>query len=287
MSFTGPFLKYAFLLSLPIASTAFAEKTVTFCVDQNIWFPYIMTEKSGEPTGAIVDMAKEVLAKMKLKGEFKSTPWSRCTSKEATAKGEFDGIISPSYKKARAEFIEYPPKADAEATPCSSEYNAVCAKYVFVIEKGNKFEYTGKAAELPQPVRAPNGYSVVADINEELKKAGKKEVDIGTSDQKNLQKLARDGTGVAVLDARVAENLMTSSISENKEFKEKLRILEKPYVAKSNYIAFYKSSKNLNDAEKKEFWTKLAELLKNKAAIKKIYDNPDYDNKNIEKYNLK
>jgi polar amino acid transport system substrate-binding protein len=279
-----------FVIFSPIFSNAYAEKNITFCVDQNIWFPYNMTDNQGNSTGVIIDIARIVSEKLNWKTKFISTPWSRCTSKSSTDSGDYDGIITPSYSKSRSEFLNYPPDAESEPTACSSIYNVVCAEYVFVVAKNSEnedYKFEGDVTSLPEPIRAPRGYSIVNSLNEELTKANKPLVEIGSTDQKNLLKLLRDKDGVVVIDARVAKNLMNNNSKEGKIFQKELKILEKPYISKSNYIAFYKSSKNLTNEEKLKFWTELSILLKNKEEINKIYSNPEYDSKNTEKYDLK
>ncbi len=218
------------------------------------WFPYTF-QKNGKATGIHIDIVKQAAKKAGYDVKFVTVPWKRCLLN--VKKGKSDGVIGASYKDKRAAFAYYP--RDAKRSK-KSKWRVDQVEYVVVTMKSNKYNYKGKLGTLPQPVRAPYGYSIVGD----LKKEGLN-VDTAKNDDINFRKMFRDKDGCVVTNPLVAKQL-----NRKGKFKGKLHISKKPIKSKSYHIIFSKNG-SISKADGQKIWNQIKKIRSNKRKMLKIY----------------
>lgn len=236
-------MRAALALGLLACAPALAAGTMRICTDTNFWYPFTFV-KDGRSAGLHVDIVALALRRLDLPAEFRPLPWVRCL--RDAEHGAVDGVVSASYQPARAEYLRYPPDA---GQPAPSQWRVSQVEYVVVTAAGNPYEYDGKMEHLPQPARAPLGYSVVDD----LRKAGVT-VEVAPGDESNLRKLVRDGTGVVVTLPEIVRWLL-----KRPEFTGKLKVAARPITSKSYYFAFSKKA-SLAPETREKIWNEIARI---------------------------
>ncbi|MGK0290934.1 MAG: polar amino acid transport system substrate-binding protein [bacterium] len=199
--------------------------------------------------GVHVDIVKKALKSIGHQAVFTASSWKRCL--KLTQQGKFDGIVSASYKAKRAKFFHYPKDA---AKAKKSRWRIMQVEYAVVSLKRNKFVYKGTPKTLPQPVRAPKGYSVVDD----LRKQGIR-VETAKGNINNIKKLLRDKKGVIIMSPLVAQ-----MFNKKGKFRGKLKIHKKRYTSKSYHFVISKKSKKITSSERIKVWNQVAKIRNNK-----------------------
>ena len=237
------------LCSRPLA----AAGTMLICTDTNFWYPFTFV-KDDRSAGLHVDIAALALERLGLASEFQPMPWKRCL--HDAEQGAVDAVVSASWQEARAAFLHYPPDA---AQPAPSRWRVSQVEYVVVTAAGRPYEYDGDPRSLPQPVRAPYGYSVVDD----LRQAGI-EVEVAPGDQNNLRKLVRDGTGSVVTIPEIVSWLL-----KDPEFAGKLRVSARPITSKSYYFAISRKSAVAPEMREK-IWAEIARIRDDEKIMERL-----------------
>ncbi|MBF0349924.1 MAG: transporter substrate-binding domain-containing protein [SAR324 cluster bacterium] len=233
----------AAIIFMASTSLIFAA-TVSICTDTNIWYPFTFV-KDGQSSGLHVDIVTRALQDLGYEVKFEPMPWKQCLKQVEL--GKVDGVVSASYKDERAEFMTYPEDAK---TVKKSRWSISVVEYVVVTMNNDPYIFAGDVKTLPQPVRAPNGYSVIDD----LKKEGV-EVDAAQGDENNFKKMLRDKKGVVVTIPEVAKIF-------NKKYKDQFKTHEQPIQSKSYYFTISKKSA-LSDADKSRIWEQIAKIRDN------------------------
>ncbi len=233
---------------LLLSCNLYAGKTVKICTDNGFWYPFTYT-KDKQAVGLHIDVVSKALANLGYSVEYRPLPWKRCLSEAED--GKVDGVVSASYKDKRAAFMYYPSDA---ATAKKSDFRIQQVEYVVVTTANNDYEFDGDVNSIPQPVRAPRGYSIADD----LKKKGLKVDDKASGDENNMKKLLRSGKGSLVTIPEVVKLL-----SGRAEYKGKFKISEKPVKSKSYYFTISKNTKLTAD-ERQKIWEEIAKVREDK-----------------------
>ena len=245
--------RFALVVTIVFAAAQASAKPVKICVQNDPWFPFSFVDGSAIK-GVFVDMTNDALKAVGDAADYQIVPWERCL-KENGAKGLSDAVVGASYKPERAETLIFP-NDTPETAACQSKYKLLCVDYVVVSVAADKFEFGGDVKALPEPVRAPDGFSIVKDLEGQGVK-----VDTAKSDLINVRKLIRDGKGVAVMIKPLAEHL-----AKSKEFEGKIRIHGKSITNKSYFLTFSKKG-SLSSADQQKIWDALAKIAADEKAV--------------------
>lgn len=233
------------------STVATAAPSVSICSDSAFWYPFTFKNDS-EVTGLHIDIIRKALKNSGISAEFKALPWKRCLKE--VENGTIDAVAVASYKDKRAEFMRYP--SDAK-TNKKSDFRVSQVEYVVITPAGSDYQFAGDVTTIPEPVRAPRGYSIADDLT----KKGLS-VDSGASgDENNLKKLLRDNDGSLVSIPEVMRKLAKSPTYEGK-----FKISEVPVKSKSYFLPFSKKSK-LNDQQVQKIWDEIAKVRDDEALV--------------------
>jgi polar amino acid transport system substrate-binding protein len=179
------------------------------------WPPYTTVDaKAGTIAGTHTDLVQELFKRMGDEVKIEAPAWERCLNDVKS--GTYDGAYSASHKTDRAEYALYPKQA------------LQTVSYVAVVLKGAGGAWDGKdVATLPQPIGAPRGFSITAD----LKKAGAQVDEGALADEQNLQKLLTGRIKTMVTEARTGASLIAKL-----KVGEKVEVLTKPVSAGKDYF---------------------------------------------------
>ena len=220
------------LLSVLLCGSGFvmagASSVAKVCLDESEWYPFTLV-KNGVASGIHIDIIQRAFDHVGVPVRYIPMPWRRCL-KEAM-NGRIDAVATASYNDERAAYMRYPTDAEIEQ---NSRYRVMQVEYVIMTLKNDPFQFDDNIKMLPKPVRAPRGYSVVAELN----KLGLVVDDNSASDEINIKKLLREQRGSVVLIPEMAKRL-----SQQANYKGKLKISEKPWKSKSYFLPFSKKTK--------------------------------------------
>ncbi len=226
---------------------------IKIATDQNMWYPYSYAE-DGVSKGLHIDIVNLVLNNLGYAFSFTPLPWQRCL--ESAKTGVFDAIIGASFKPERSGYLFYPPGA---ATNAKSRFRITQVEYSIVTHVDAPYEFNGDVKTLPEPVRAPRGYSVVDDL-----KKDNIAVEETPGDVNSFYMLGRDKKGCIVTLSQIAVMLM-----QQKVFSGKLVVSRKPFISKSYFLVFsHKGS--LGADKRKEIWNEVVKIRKNDALMKTL-----------------
>lgn len=247
------FLQHALLIFMlsTMSNTTFGQDKLALCLDSNFWYPFTLS-KNEQATGIHIDIINQALSDLDYQVTYTALPWKRCLL--GVEQGTFDGVATASYKAERNRYLHYP--ADA-ATTLSSPLRVMLVEYVVVTLADHNYHFDGSPQSIPQPVRAPHGYSIVED----LKKVGLEVDDASYGDESNFRKLLRHRTGAVVAIPETAHEL-----SKRPEYQDKLRISTKSFRAKSYYLPFSRKS-SLTASQRLKIWQQIAHIRNNSALM--------------------
>lgn len=211
------------------------------CLDESEWYPFTLV-KNGTASGMHIDIIKRAFDRVGVAVRFSPMPWKRCL-REAM-QGRVDAVATASYSEERAVYLRYPDGAAAEQ---KSRYRVMQVEYVIMTVKTDPFKFDGNINMLPKPIRAPRGYSVVADLN----KLGLVVDDNSASDEINIKKLLREQKGAVVLIPEMAKKL-----GQRTSYKGRLKVSDKPWKSKSYFLPFSKDS-NVSDTTIRAIWSEI------------------------------
>ncbi|APJ02840.1 transporter substrate-binding domain-containing protein [Silvanigrella aquatica] len=256
-------LKYLFVIFSIINLSIYAKDlNISVCVNDIQQIPQILLANN-KIVGSEIDIlnlaVKKLKGKLNIKFNIEMIPWIRCIY--MAEKGEVDAVLNASYNNERAQFLDYPPDASSiETSPCSSKYLLTCAGYAVVTLNSDPYEYDGNPKNIPKPVRASRGYSIV----EELQKIIPNDLEIDKDDMTNVKKLALNQKGSAVVFSSYFNKL-----KHDKELLKKVKLNKKMYVMKSYYLAFSKK-KSFQNEDKLMLWREIGAIANDKKLNSKI-----------------
>ena len=245
-------------LSLYCAShKAYAEPAsdvLTFCADQNFWYPFTFVEDD-EVTGIHVDIIRHALTRLDYELEVQPLPWLRCLRESEL--GNVDGIITASWSEDREDFLRFPEDASVSE---SSSLAVSHVRYVVVVLADSDYEYQGELQTLPQPVRVPRGYSIARDIRQQ----GLDVDDEAPADDNNLMKLLRDRKGSVIATPDVLDTLLSRH-----EFNGRFRVSEMPVTSKDYFLPFSRNGR-ISREQAREIWQEISRIRNNPEIMRRI-----------------
>ncbi len=218
-----------------------ASNVTRVCLDESEWYPFTLVE-GGTASGIHIDIIKRAFDRVGATVHFLPMPWRRCL-REAM-RGRVDAVGTASFNEKRAAYLRYP---DDAANEKNSRYRVAQVEYVILTLEIDPFQFNGDVATLPKPVRAPRGYSVVADLN----RLGVEVDDNSASDEVNIKKLLREKRGSVVIIPEMAKKL-----GQQASYKGRLKISEKPWKSKSYFLPFSKKS-TVSDQTIQAVWVEI------------------------------
>ena len=229
-------------------------KVISICSDANYWFPYTFNE-NGVSKGLHIDLVTNALAKLGVNAVIEPLPWKRCLF--SAKKGQYDAVISASYKQGRAEYLYYP---DDAALGGVSTQRLTQVEYTILTLTSNAFDFDGDFSKIPEPVRVPLGYSIADDL-------AKKGLLVKTSTKgiyNSLRNLVNHKMGSIVTTKDIA-------VLVAKDTSVGLHISSVPIKSKSYFIAFSKKTA-LTDSERVEIWNNIAALRDDAALMSTLLE---------------
>ncbi len=244
------------LLLASISGLAHGEN-LQICTDINYWYPYTF-ESAGTAKGIHIDIVTLALNNLEHKFTFTPLPWKRCLKE--TINGKYNAVVSGSYKPERAVKLLYPP--DAPYTK-KSKWRITQVEYVVVSHIDNAFIFNGDLSTIPEPARAPLGYSIVDDLR-------KKRIEVITASNTydNFKQLVNSKRGVVISPPQNAIEL-----SKIPEFKDKLKIHSTPIKSKSYFLLFSKTNPGLDEQMQKILWNEIKNIRNNAKYMKELMDS--------------
>ncbi len=243
------------LISAFLWTGVLQAQTIKIATDENKWYPYSF-EENGVSMGLHIDIVTMALVKLGYAHILRPLPWKRCLV--STKQGEYDAIIGASYKPKRAEFLNYPP--DASSTK-KSDYRITQVEYSIISNIDDAYEFDGNVKNLPHPIIAPLGYSVVEDI----KKEGVLVDEMSCNVDCRYRFLLLRKKGCIITLPQVANMMMTQS-----RFEGKFYISITPFKSKPYFLVFSKKS-SFSETQQKNIWNEIKEIRENVELMQKLY----------------
>ncbi len=234
------------------------RKTVMLCADKAYWYPFTYQQQY-RAHGLFVDMIKEVGLRTDTRFVIRPAQWSRCLRLAKT--GKVDGILGASYKKERAEWMNYP---EGAATGEPSSYSMSLVDYVIATPVDSSYVFDGNVASLPSPVRVPKSYSIAGD----LKKKGADVKASFSSDRSALLGMARQNNGSAALLGSIAVTL----VKNDRNLKGKYKIHAQKLKAKDYFLTFSTGS-DLTPEEQNNYWEALHIIRNDEGLMSHFYES--------------
>jgi polar amino acid transport system substrate-binding protein len=199
-------------LFVALAAPAQAAPLKVCTVD---WPPYTVSE-GRQVSGMHTDMISAVFQHLKREVQIDQIAWERCLKELET--GGYDAAYSASFKSDRTEYAIYPKTA------------LQTVSYVVVAAKGSGAGWDSHkdAAKLAQPIAAPRGFSVTADLQ---KMPGVTVDDGSATDLQDMQKLGAGRIKSVVIEASVAKSMI-----EKLKLADKVDVLTPEFVTGKDYF---------------------------------------------------
>lgn len=171
-----------------------------------------------------------------VKISFKRMPWKRCLESELK-NGTVDGAFLASYKKEREVFGRYPTTKDGKIDESRRWETSV---YVFYKLSGSKVSWDGnKIFNLVNPIGAPQGYSIIGDIE----KMGYK-VDTSEKTFSDFQKLINKRIDLAAELESQGDYVLENNPKISQEIEKiPVPIASKPYYLMLSHQFYEKNPK--------------------------------------------
>lgn len=181
------------------------------------WPPFTISDSQTKAvTGSHTELTAAAFKRAGHEAQIESLAWERCLKEVET--GGYDAAYSASFKDERAAYSIYPQK------PMQT------LSYVLVVRKGAKhgWDQAKDGAKLPQPVAAPRGYSITADLK---KMPGVTVEESAITDSQNMQKLL-----AGRLEAMAVEETVLKALIKRHDAAGKIEVLQPPLVSGKNYF---------------------------------------------------
>jgi len=221
-----------------------AAAVIRLCCDQAAWYPLTYVE-AGTARGIHIDLIRRAVENLGHRLQVLPMPWVRCLL--VAEAGGVDGVATASYSAQRARFLRYPADASNEAL---SRWAVAEVEDRIVTPAGQPFEFDGDLSRLPQPVRVPRGWTV----GEFLAAAGVSVDANAPSDEANLAKLLRDGSGSAIA---VQDTL--AILLQRPAFAGRLHVSARPLRSQSYFLPFARRSA-LSEVMIQAIWDEIRRL---------------------------
>ncbi|OGR11481.1 MAG: hypothetical protein A2277_13235 [Desulfobacterales bacterium RIFOXYA12_FULL_46_15] len=248
------YLVCLFIILIPFSG--YCRDPINIVTDSAYWYPYTYSEDN-QAKGIHIDMVQKALANLNHTRNFHPRPWKRAL--DGMKNGEFDAVVSASYKPERAGYLLFP---DDAATCVKSMWRITQVEYVVITNPDESYTFEGDLNTIPQPVRAPLGYSI-ADT---LRAAGVAVLEAPDIIDCVIQ-LVSSKRGAFITPP---ENAMGLQLDDR--FRGRLKIHLKPIESKSYYMAFSKKNQTLLFEEIKAIWDEIARLRENEPFMKSLFD---------------
>lgn len=242
------------LLSIFLWTGILQAQTIKLATDENKWYPYSYEEK-GVSMGLHIDIVTLALENLGYTPLLQPLPWKRCLA--SAKQGEYDAVISASYKPKRAGFLHYPPDA---SSAIKSDFRITQVEYSIVTNIDDSYEFDGNVKTLPHPIMAPLGYSVVDD----LRKEGISVEEMACNVDGRFGLLQLSQKGCIVTPPQVANMIMTQPA-----FREKFYISRTPFKSKSYFLVFSKKS-SISKIKQKTIWDEIKRIRENDELMKTL-----------------
>lgn len=243
-----------FIILIPFSG--YCRDPIHIVTDSAYWYPYTYSEDN-QAKGIHIDMVQKALANLNYTLKFHPRPWKRAL--EEAKNGDYDAVVSASYKPERAGYLIFP---DDAATSVKSLWRITQVEYVVITNPDESYTFEGDLKMLPQPVRAPLGYSI-ADT---LRTAGVTVLEAPDIIDCVTQ-LVSSKRGAFITPP---ENAMGLQLDDR--FKGRLQIHPKPIESKSYYMAFSKKNQKLLFEEINAIWNEIARLREDGQFMKSLFD---------------
>jgi len=161
--------------------------------------------------------------------------------------GQVDSALSAAWTMERAEYAHFPANAETDGSTCKAQQALICNGPVLLVPVADAYEHKGDFKAIPQPVRIPHGYVQV----DEYKQRGVK-VDTAPDDEKNLQKMLRDGTGSVLMWYSAAQ-----IYAEDARYKGKIKLVDGFSDLSDGFLPISKKS-SLTAEERAKIWDEVA-----------------------------
>ncbi|MBU1344629.1 MAG: transporter substrate-binding domain-containing protein [Proteobacteria bacterium] len=246
------------ILLIPITAHC-QQSTIHIATDQAYWYPFTYSQGS-QAKGIHIDMVQKALSNLNYAVKFYPRPWKRCL--QETKDGKYNAIVSASYRPERAQYLIYP---DDAAAALKSLWRITQVEYIVITHSDDAYIFDGDVKSLPQPVRAPLGYSIADD----LKSAGIPVLEApGIIDC--ARQLVESGRGAFVTPPQNAVELQL-----DKRFMGKLKLHPKPIKSKSYFMAFSIENQKLKQEEIVAIWNEIARLREDQDFMKALFNKYD------------
>ena len=231
--------------------------SIKICTDLSNWYPFTFT-KTGRSAGMHVDIVVQALKNLGYEMEFTPKTWDNCI--RMTGDGTYDALVSGSYKAKRAKRLMYPP----DATEKTSEWRIMQVAYVLVTHRDYPTNFDGDRANLPKPLRAPRGYSIVDDLRK-----GNIKVITGNT-RRNMEIVNRMKKGGVITIPSNAKMLI-----KKLGFEDTLKVHAVPIKSKSYHMLFSKNIQKLTTEEITKIWQEIAKVRDDESFISKMQEKYD------------
>lgn len=181
------------------------------------WPPFTTSDPQTKAvTGTHTELAAAAFKRAGHDAQIESLAWERCLKEIET--GGYDAAYSASFKDDRAAYSIYPQK------PLQT------LAYVVAVRKGAKhgWDQAKDGTKLPQPVAAPRGYSITADLK---KMPGVTVDESAITDSQNVQKLL-----AGRLDAMAVEETVLKALIKRFDAADKIEVLQPSLASGKNYF---------------------------------------------------
>ena len=230
------------------------QDIIRIVADQTYWYPFTYSH-GGQAKGIHIDMVQKALSNLNFDVRFYPKPWKRCL--QDAKNGKYDAIVSVSHKQERTAFLIYP---DDAANPGKSLWRITQVEYVVITNSHEPYTFDGDLKSLPQPLRAPLGYSIADD----LKSTGIKVFEAPDT-MDCVTRLVKSGRGSFITPLKNALDLQFE-----KQFKGKLRIHSTPLKSKSYFLGFIIKNQKIDRRQMTDIWNEIARLREDKSFMKEL-----------------
>ena len=224
-------------LAVALAGPTHAATLKVCTVD---WPPYTVSQ-GREVGGTHTELVTAMFRRMHQDVQIDQIAWERCL-KEIES-GGYDAAYSASFKPERAEYALYP------KVPLQT------VSYVMVVAKGTGGGWdAGKdVAKLAQPVAAPRGFSITADLQ---KLPGVTVDDGAATDLQDMQKLAAGRLRSVAIEASVARALI-----ERLKLADQVEVLTPAFVTGKDYFIIVSKRHGGSPAAAEQLTNSISETL--------------------------
>ena len=244
-----------FLLINPASASS---PKLSFCTDDG-WVPYTFKGDNNEASGIHIETALKAMENLNIEASVVPLPWKRCLN--LARNGEYDGVVSASYKKERAQFLIYPPDA---AIQSNSQWDLGKVEYVLITRHDDTYGFDGNIQSLPQPVGVGLGSSTASYIKDE----GLETVESEHHDSLVEMLLLKRVNSIAMHTIRAKKYL------GDDRYAAKIKVSNKAIRSKPYFLVFTHGGQT-NELLRMSIWDSLQDVLADKEYIFQLFKKYD------------